>query len=284
MLQPLLSLALAFAAGQSTRPGQMAPVLCAGDAPVAGFALRTLVTERDSTMRVTVCLAAPAARRIGSYHGEIAFNAASARVLGVEKQGAGMRIENTLAPGKVSFAGAVPAGLGSGALLTVVLVRARPELPIVPALRLLELNDIAGISVLAAARVTNGTLPASAAVPVVTATPAVANAAPGCARRGRNAPPVLLQLAPGTVHLSSGDQTPVVVRGCGFMAKNVVEIGGTRLVDIRATDGGRRLRFTVPATAPATGEVAPMVLPTGVVQVVVTNSRGRSNALPLTLQ
>jgi hypothetical protein len=85
--------------------------------------------------------------------------------------------------------------------------------------------------------------------------------------------------------ISTGEPVIVTARGCGFgKTGNTVMVGPARLTDVPSLDGGTRLRFAVPQTAAASGEVAPMTMPLGTVQVTVSTSRGRSNALPLTLQ
>jgi hypothetical protein len=220
-------------------------------------------------MSVSICLDVPAGRRVGSYHGELLFSPAEAIVVRTDKPAGGMRADNARTPGKVSFAGAVPNGLGSSVLITVVLRPTHAGQLASARLHMLELNDIAGTSVLAASRI-DSIAPAAAPKP--------------CPARSAAKAPLLRRLVPSVLSVSSGDQTPIVVEGCGFAATNTVVVGPSRFTGIRSSNGGTRLQFTVPTTGPGTGEVAPMAMPTGVVKVQVITSRGRSNALSLTLQ
>jgi hypothetical protein len=248
------------------------PVSAPAGAPVV---VTSEVETRDTVVTVRICLATQAGRRIGSYHGELAFPPAEAHVLRVERPKEGMRVENSNAPGAVSFAGAIPNGLGSGELLTVQLRSTTPTRPLVTRLRIVELNDLGGKSLLGDTRVDSA------------ADSGVGDAADesACSRRSATAPPVLRRLEPTTAVISTGEPVIVTARGCGFdKAGNIVMIGPARLTDVPSLDGGTRLRFAVPQTASARGEVAPMAMPLGTVQVTVSTSRGRSNALPLTLQ
>jgi hypothetical protein len=270
----MLTLLLAFSLGAAARdrgPGCPPPA----SAPAGTAFVVTSETEmRDTTVTVRICLATPAGRRIGSYHGELAFPAAEARVLRVERPNEGMRVENSNAPGAVSFAGAIPNGLGTGELLTVRLRSTIPGRSLVTRLRLIELNDLGGTSLLGDTRV-NG---------AATEVAATVDEKP-CSRRAATAPPLLQGLEPAMALISGGEPVIVTVRGCGFgPTGNIVTVGPARLTDVPSLDRGTRLRFAVPQTATGGGEVAPMTMPLGRVQVTVSTSRGRSNALPLTLR
>lgn len=108
----------------------------------------TRASTRDSLVRIAVCVSVPASRRVGSYHGELTFEPGDARLVRIEKPSEGMRVENATVAGRVNFAAAVPAGLGSGMLLVVVLKSVRAGA--VPRVKLcmLELNDTRGGSLL----------------------------------------------------------------------------------------------------------------------------------------
>lgn len=142
---------VALSAPPDTTPAE----LCASRKPskAAGGGVEAFVamppaarTARDTVVSATICVVPSRSGtvRIGSYHGELRFDSTAARVLRVVKPGDGMRVENTTHPGRVRFAGAAPAGISDGTLLTVVLrVRtpgARPALR----LQMLELNGTDG--------------------------------------------------------------------------------------------------------------------------------------------
>lgn len=121
------------------------PVAAATGATAGAF---TRATTADSLVRIAVCVAVPVGRRIGSYHGEVTFEPADARLVRVEKPGDGMRVENTTLAGRVNFAAAAPSGLDSGVLLVVVLKAVRAGTPPRVKLCMLELNDTRGGSLL----------------------------------------------------------------------------------------------------------------------------------------
>jgi hypothetical protein len=107
----------------------------------------------DSTITIAICMEVPATRRVGSYHGELTFPAAGASVVHVTKPPVGMRVENVLVAGRVNFAGALPDGMGSGELLTLVLRTAGHGDGVPTRLRMLEINDMAGNNLLPLTRV-----------------------------------------------------------------------------------------------------------------------------------
>lgn len=119
-----------------------------------GVVVEGEVTGRgDSIVTVAICMNVPAARRVGSYHGELTFSAARAIVVAVTKPEGGMRVENVQVPGQVNFAGALSDGTGSGELLTVTLRTTGHDDGVPTRLRMIELNDLAGNSLLPLTRV-----------------------------------------------------------------------------------------------------------------------------------
>jgi hypothetical protein len=277
MLFPLASVLLATL-------GQLAaPAACSvADAPAGTFAVSMATARHDSTIRLSVCLATPAGRRVGSYHGEVRFPA-TMRVLAVESPRDGLRVDNALVPGKVSFAGAVPNGAGSDALLTVVLVA--PASVSLPAARLhiAELNDTAGADVLGTTRVDSLADPRVESRVDSRVPAGVEVAAAPCGRRPRVGRPILERLVPSTASAQS-PAAQVEIVGCGFDRTNVVIVGGTRIPGVVSTNDGTRLRVTIPLAAAGGGEVAPMPARAGPRSIVVSNAHGRSNALALVVQ
>lgn len=233
------------------------------------IAVGTHVVQRDGTLRVSVCVSAPATRRVASYHGVLSWNAA-APVLAVEAPAGRLHAENGAVPGALDFAGVAPGGLHSDALVTVI-VRGDVVSDLgTPTLRLLELNDVAGASLLADARIDSlvGTADESRGP---------------CGRRARVGRPQLERVTPATVDRTAASVS-LELLGCGFDSSNVVTAGPRRVAEVHATASGTRLRVTLPVAEPGGGEVVPMPARAGAWPVVVSNAHGRSNALVLLVQ
>ena len=114
------------------------------------YARLTLPAAGDTAVRLTVCFATgtrTGTPPVAGYHGELRL-AAGTRVIGVERPGGGMRVENATTPGRVSFAGVVPAGLTAGPLLTLTLLR-RSDDGSANQLVMLDLTDARGQDVTA---------------------------------------------------------------------------------------------------------------------------------------
>ncbi len=94
----------------------------------------------------------------------------------------------------------------------------------------------------------------------------------------------LRALVPATVNLSAGDVSPVDILGCGFADSNTVNVGPATFPGVASLDAGTRIRLVVPSTLPSRGEVPPMRMPTGTVDVTVTARNVTSNRLPLVLK
>jgi hypothetical protein len=154
-LSAVLTLA-ALAAPPDTVPAEP----CASHKPSKGIAAFVVVApaargagSRDTMVSATVCVVparsqAAGSARIASYHGELRFDSAAARVLRVVKPGEGMRVENTAPAGRVRFAGADPAGFAEGTLLTLHLRVAVPGTRPAIRLQMLELNGTDGRSLM----------------------------------------------------------------------------------------------------------------------------------------
>ena len=94
----------------------------------------------------------------------------------------------------------------------------------------------------------------------------------------------LRALVPASIDLSSGDVAPVSILGCGFGDTNTVTVGPVTMTGVASLDAGTRIRLVVPSTLPARGEVPPMRMPSGTVDVTVTVRSVTSNRLPLVLK
>ena len=78
--------------------------------------------------------------------------------------------------------------------------------------------------------------------------------------------------------------TPLDILGCGFADTNTVSVGPVTMNGVASLDGATRIRLVVPLTLPARGEVPPMRMPTGAVDVTVTARNVTSNRLSLVLK
>jgi hypothetical protein len=240
-------------------PEQNAPV-CArqpGSSPAAWVDVAA-PRPQDSLMVARVCvMPANGAARIASYNGEVVFDSLAATLLSHEHPGDGLRAVNQRVRGTVAFAGAAASGFTAGAVLTMRLRLATrgkaPELH----LRITELNDSTGTSLLARARIESHP--------------------PGAAAACDTASPRLTSIVPATIDLTAGDMTPIVIRGCGFSSTNTLRIGPVTFTRVAATDAGTRIAFVVPQTIPSNSEVPPRQMPTGLMEVVVTTGAASSN-------
>ena len=151
----LLSIAALLSAAASACAFRSAHAGCSDRAAIGEQVIveGEMTRRSDSTVTIAICMDVPAARRVGSYHGELTFSSTDAKVVGVTKPAVGIRVENVLVPGRVTFAGALSEGAGSGELLTVVLRTAGHGDGISTRLRMLEINDAAGKSLLPLTRV-----------------------------------------------------------------------------------------------------------------------------------
>lgn len=102
----------------------------------------------DTILTAVVCLRHAPGVKVGSYHGELLFDASSARVLGVERPRGGMRVENAKEGGRVRFAGAEASGFSDGMLLRVRMRMTRAGMVPPIALQMKELNSISGTSLI----------------------------------------------------------------------------------------------------------------------------------------
>jgi hypothetical protein len=116
--------------------------------PRAGAGAAGAAAAGDTIVTAVVCVRHAPGIRIGSYNGELLFDAGSARVFGVERPRGGMRVDNAKDGGRVRFAGAEPSGFADGMLLRVRLRVARAGMVPPIALQMKELNSTSGTSLI----------------------------------------------------------------------------------------------------------------------------------------
>lgn len=109
---------------------------------------RATAATGDTIVTTVVCVRHAPGIKIGSYNGELLFDAGSARVLGVERPRGGMRVDNAKDGGRIRFAGAEPSGFAEGMLLRVRLRVARAGIVPHIALEMKELNSTTGTSLI----------------------------------------------------------------------------------------------------------------------------------------
>ena len=117
--------------------------------PAAGAAAWIETTPRaagDSLATAVVCVAPrDTSARLGSYRGELRWDAAAWEAAGAERPAGGLRVENLRAAGVAKFAGASPDGFDAGPQLVL---RLRPRragaAPPRLALQVHELHDVRG--------------------------------------------------------------------------------------------------------------------------------------------
>lgn len=220
--------------------------------------------KRDTIVRVRVCLALPAAQKVGSFHLEVEYDSLIVRATAASAAPGGTQVANTLVAGRVAIAGAAPSGFVRGTVNTISFRRRGTALGTLQ-LSLRELNGVDGTSLVMHTTVHGIGAPR--------ATPALA----------RDAAPALDKLAPARTTIVPGGVAEVMIHGRGFTSEgNVVMFGPAVLGELRSSDGVT-LRLLVPNSWPSSGEAPPRLIEAGEYAVQIRNTRGVSNALLLTL-
>ena len=95
----------------------------------------------------------------------------------------------------------------------------------------------------------------------------------------------LTQVTPPTVTLRAGEVTEIVLRGSGFdETDNTVTLGPVTVTSVKSTDGGTQIRMLVPDRVTSGGGAPPMLWVAGDYPVTVTNHRGTSASVMLTVK
>lgn len=102
----------------------------------------------------------------------------------------------------------------------------------------------------------------------------------GC--RAQSLPPVIESISPSS-GTAGGQPASATLKGRNFAPSgNTVLFGPVSVENLASTDG-ETLRFAVPTSRPATGEVPPMVFPAGTYEIRVKTASGTSNSVTFEL-
>jgi hypothetical protein len=128
---------------------------------------------------------------------------------------------------------------------------------------------------------------------------ALASCARGSAREGADTPaasgaPVLTAIAPETISLAQGAVPTLVITGRGFVpgggvggfadGNNILLVGRATFTGVGSDSSGTTIRFALPLTyVDTTLRGRPANFEPGQYQVSVSNARGTSNAITLTM-
>ena len=74
------------------------------------------------------------------------------------------------------------------------------------------------------------------------------------------------------------------ITGCGFSALNTVTFGPVTVNQVPSMENGTLITFMIPKEVRTTAEAPPMPLAPGSYQLLVSNTRGRSNAFNFVLR
>jgi Quinohemoprotein amine dehydrogenase, alpha subunit domain III len=96
---------------------------------------------------------------------------------------------------------------------------------------------------------------------------------------------VVTAVSPTTVTLRAGETNELVVSGTGFdAAENTVTFGPVTLTSVKSTNGGTRISLVVPDRMPSGGGAAPMLWMAGDYPLTVSNRRGTSAPMTVTVK
>ncbi len=110
----------------------------------------------------------------------------------------------------------------------------------------------------------------------------------GCRRvaPASSAPPVtVLEVSPESIVVREGQPNDITIRGTGFDATaNTVTVGPVILSAVRSRSGGTVIVLSLPDRVASGGGVAPMLWSAGRYGLTVTNARGTSAPVMVTIQ
>ena len=252
----------------------------------AFLVLERTIQRRDTSARVLVCII-PATRalRIGGFHGELRWDTTEVAYRGTRRIAGGPQLENPDPPGRLSFAGLASPGvpLRYAVLEARFSLRHRGQSPAI-SLVMLEVNSDASVPLIA--RTTVRDLTDSRPRMALDRDEEIERRDDGRGTARAGAAPVLERLEPTEASLDGTDAPLMVtVRGRGFSPdQNVVHFGSIALTNVRSSDGGTVLRFSVPRTRAPGTEAPPAPVMAGEYTVRVTTAAGMSNSITFSLR
>jgi len=98
-------------------------------------------------------------------------------------------------------------------------------------------------------------------------------------------PVAVLEVRPEPIVVREGQPIDVTIRGTGFDATaNTVTVGPVILTAVRSTGGGTVIALSLPDRVPSGGGAAPMLWSPGQYALTVSNTRGSSVPVMVTIQ
>ena len=98
-------------------------------------------------------------------------------------------------------------------------------------------------------------------------------------------PVAVLEVRPEPIVVREGQPTDVTIRGTGFDATaNTVTVGPVILTTVLSRSGGTVIALSLPDRVPSGGGAAPMLWSAGRYPVTVSNARGSSVPVMVTVQ
>ncbi|QJR36188.1 hypothetical protein [Gemmatimonas groenlandica] len=102
---------------------------------------------------------------------------------------------------------------------------------------------------------------------------------------GDSAPPAVLEVSPEPIVVRAGQPNDVTIRGTGFDATaNTVTVGSVILTAVVSSRGGTVIALSLPDRVPSGGGAAPMLWSPGRYALTVSNGRGSSAPVMVTIQ
>lgn len=102
----------------------------------------------------------------------------------------------------------------------------------------------------------------------------------GC--RAQTLPPIIESVSPAS-GTAGGQPASATLKGRNFAPSgNTVQFGPVSVDNLASADG-ETLRFAIPTSRPAMGEVPPMVFPAGTYEIRVKTASGTSNSVTFEL-
>jgi hypothetical protein len=234
------------------------------------------VRMNDTSVTVDVCMFRKKGDdQLGSYHFELYYDTAYARVISAVKPSSGLRVDNTGLSGIVAFAGASTGGFDDG-LIESIRFRVRNPLSPALALRVVEANALSHRPLAPIVKIEGAKLSARQVNGII-----ALRTSTECSPQG---PPRIRSVSPPFASTDRSELTEVRITGCGFAALNTVRFGRTTVSEVPSRENGSLIVFMIPKVERISSEAPPMPLHAGSYPLVVQNVRGESNVFTFALR